>query len=121
MGDIVPREELTRQAMKGVGGIAGGVALLVVRGIIGALSSAPIGLFVIGGIVAVIGLIMTRNRADRKAGLVALAAGGITVLAFAIPGIRGLALGLLLLSGIGLLGAGVYSLVKFLKNLKRQS
>ena len=36
---------------------------------------------------------------------IGLAAGAVTVLAFALPGIRGLALTLLLLSGIGLIGA----------------
>lgn len=117
MSDIVPRDQLTKQAMKGVGGVAGGIALLVVR----AIAAGPIGGFIIGGLVAVVGLIMTKDKVDRKAGLVALAAGAVTVLAFALPGIRGLALTLLLLSGIGLIGAGAWSLVKFFKNLKRQS
>ncbi len=117
MGDVVPRSELTKQGMRGVGGIAGGVALLLIR----ALASGPIGGFIVGGLVAVVGLIMTRDKGDRKAGLVALGAGAATILAFLIPGIRWLPLTLLLVSGIGLLGAGVWSLIKFFRNLKRSS
>jgi hypothetical protein len=117
MGDIVPRDQLTKQAMTGVGGVAGGIALLVVR----ALTGSTVGGLVIGGIAALVGLIMTKDRADRKAGLVALAAGGITVLGLAIPGLRTLAGTLLLISGIGLLGFGGWSLFKFIKNLRRQS
>lgn len=116
MGDIVPRDQLTKQAMTGVGGLAGGVALLVLR----ALTGSTVGGLIIGGIAAIVGLVMARDREDRKAGLVALAAGALTILGLAIPGIRGLASTLMLISGIGLLGFGGWSLFKFLRNLKRQ-
>jgi hypothetical protein len=117
MGDIVSREQLTKQAMKGVGGVAGGVALLVISVLTGSL----IGGLIVGGLVALVGLVMTKDRTDRKAGLVALAAGAITVVGLAVPPIAHLARALLTISGIGLLGAGVWSLIKFFKNLKRQS
>ena len=31
MGDIVPREELSKQGLKGFGGIAGGIGVLVLK------------------------------------------------------------------------------------------
>ena len=117
MGDVVPRNELTKQGMRGVGGVAGGVALLIVS----ALSGSIVGGLVIGGLVALVGLIMTRDKADRKAGLVALGAGALTVVGLAIPPIGGLARILLTISGIGLIGAGVFSLIKFIRNLRRSS
>ena len=117
MGDIVPREELNRQAMKGVGGVAGGVALLVIN----ALSSSLIGGIIVGGLAALIGLIMTKDRADRKAGLVALVAGGATILAVTLPVVRSLTHTVLWVGGIGLIAMGVWSIIKFFRNLRKVS
>jgi hypothetical protein len=117
MGDIVPREEMTKQAMKAVGGVGGGIALLVISAMTGSL----VGGIIVGGLAALVGLIMTRDKADRKGGLVAIAAGGITLAGLLIPPIRHLAQILLTISGVGLIGAGVWSLIRFFRNLKSRS
>ena len=118
MGDIVSRDDLNRQAMKGLGGVAGGAALLVVNAIAGA---GLIGGIIVGGLAAVIGLIMTRDRADRKAGLVALAAGGATLLAVTLPVLKGITSTVLWVGGIGLVAMGVWSIIKFFRNLRKVS
>jgi hypothetical protein len=118
MGDIVPRDQLVKQGMKGLGGVAGGIGLFILKAFTGgAVISLP-GL-IVGGIVAVVGLAIGSSREDRKAGMVVTAAGVLTAVA-SLPLVRGLGSTLLTLGGIGLLGMGIYSLAKFLANLRRR-
>jgi hypothetical protein len=113
MGEIVPRNQVTRSGVKGVGAIAGGVGLLVLSSI----SAIPVIGAVAGGVLAVIGFALTGSKPDRGAGVITAAAGIVTVAAALIPGLRWL----VWLPGIGLLGAGIYSLVKFARGLKTRT
>ena len=117
MGDVVPREELSKQGLKGFGGVAGGVGVLVLKGI---AAAGFLGGLLVGGIVGVAGLALVMSKDDKKAGYVALAAGALTVLAV-IPGLKLVATPLMLVAGIGLLLAGGWSLLKFFRNLKKRN
>jgi len=113
MGEIVPRNQVTRHGVKGVGAIAGGAGLMVLSSI----SSIPVIGAIAGGLLAVVGFALTGSKSDRTAGVVTAVAGVVTVAAALIPGLRWL----IWLPGIGLLGAGVYSLVKFFRGMKSRS
>jgi hypothetical protein len=117
MGDIVSREQLSRQGMKGIGGVAGGLALVLVGGAVGSV----LGSMIIGGLVGLVGLAMLTSKGNRKAGVLAIVIAGVTFLALRVPAIAHLARFLLLVPGIGLIGFGAWSLVKFFKNLKARS
>jgi hypothetical protein len=117
MGDIMSRDQLSRQGMRGLGGVAGGIALVVVGGAIG----STIGSMVVGGLVGLVGLAMLTSKGNRKAGLLAIAIGAVTFLTLQVKPIAGLARFLLTVPGIALIGFGAWSLVKFFKNLKARS
>jgi len=114
---VVSREELVKLGTSAVAYLSGGIFCLIlafgsrfpVLGII--LSAAAL---VIG-----IGSLLSKNREDKKPGLVITAAGvmGI-VIRFGVTTLRpfaGFALGL---GGIGLLAAGIWKGILFLKGLK---
>jgi hypothetical protein len=115
MNEIVPRQTLVSYGTRGVFGVGGGIALLVLGGVAG------IGLIpglAVGGAVTAIGLgTASRSKQERVPGMIAAGAGILTGVA-SLPLVGGLAGGLLSLGGIGLLGAGGYSLYKFFKGLK---
>ena len=115
MGDLVPRKELTKQGVQGVGGVGGGILLLV-------LSAGGIGAAIVGGLIAIAGLAMSRSkdREDRVPGYVVTAAGALGVLSI-IPGLGGVAGTLLTISGIGLLALGGWKLIKFIMNLRKRT
>ena len=115
MGDLVPRKELVKQGMMGIGGIVGGGILLILSGV-----SGPAG-WIIGGLLTLVGLGVSASRDDRPAGVVMLGAGVLTI-ASALPlGIGPTASWLMRLGGIGLIIAGGYSIIKFIINLKKRS
>jgi len=110
MGDLVPRNTLVKQALVGVGGIVGGIALF-------SLGSGPVGL-VLGIAAAAVGLLVTVSKKDRGTGLVLAGAGALALIAnLKIPILGGIAGFLLGAGAISLLVAGGYSLYKFIKNL----
>ncbi len=111
MNEMVPRKALVKYGSQGVGGVVGGVVMLALGGL------NPIASLIVGGSVALIGLVLSRTKDDRTAGLVATAAGIITA-ATAIPFIGGLAGTLLTISGVGLLVAGGISLFKFIRGYR---
>jgi hypothetical protein len=113
MGEIVPRNQITRNGVKGVGAIAGGVGLMVLSSI----SAVPVVGAIAGGIIAVAGFALSGSKSDRTAGLVTATAGIVTVAAALIPGLRWL----IWLPGIGLIGTGVYSLIKFIRGMKTRT
>lgn len=117
MDDLVPRRELTRQAMSGAAGVGGGIALLILRAVAAAgfLPGA-----IVGGIISVAGLVIASSREDRTAGWVTVGAGLATVVG-SIPGIGGAVRWLLPVAGIGLLIMGAVQLVRFLRNLKHRA
>jgi hypothetical protein len=113
MSDIVPRSEVSKSGVKGVGAVVGGTALLVLS----AISQIPVIGVIAGGVLAVVGLSLTTSRSDRTAGAVTAVAGIVTAAAALIPGLRWL----VWLPGIGLLGAGIYMLFKFFRGMKTRT
>jgi len=117
MSDIVPRSQVTKSGVKGVGAIAGGVGLLVLSSLGGFLG------LIAGGVLTVVGLALSGSKSDRTAGVVTAAAGiitGVSALHNFVNFLPNLSW-LMWLPGIGLLGAGVYSLVKFFRGMKSRS
>ena len=126
MNDLVPREKLVRKGMRGLGGLAGGAGLLVLRLFTGgALIHLPLGLtislsgLIAGGVVTLIGLSIGASREDRKAGM-AVAAAGLLTLAASLPLVRGIGSWLMGLGAAGLLAFGAVNLLGFLGQLRRR-
>ena len=117
MGDLVPRQELVKQGVKGVAGVGGGIGLLILNGI---ASAGFLPGLIVGGLVTVAGMVIGSSKEDRRAGLITVAAGVLTVIA-SLPFIGGIAGWLLPVAGIGLIVAGGYSLFKFWRNLRKRS
>ena len=116
MGEIVSRNELSNQLLKGVGGIGAGIALLILLPWVAGLPG-----LIAGGILTLAGLVVRASQTQRKAGAVALGAGiitgvaaGILMIAEKIPLIREL----FWIAPIGLIIAGGFSIYKFFKNMK---
>lgn len=115
MNDLVPRNKLVKFGTQGTIGIAGAVAVFILSG----LSSTPIGL-VIGAVLAFVGIGVSRSKEDRLFGIMTAIAGGLTFTASTgIVLLSGLAKGLLLFSGVGLLAAGAFGLIKFFSGMKK--
>ncbi|MFA6508264.1 MAG: hypothetical protein WCT14_19330 [Treponemataceae bacterium] len=121
MNDVVPSRTLTKYGVAAVGGIAGGVGLMVLN----FLTGFPIIGLIAGGVVALVGLGAMASPAaeDKRAGGIATAAGGLTVLShFSFLGpIAGIAGSLVSVGIIGLLGMGAWNAYKFVKGLKSRA
>ncbi|MFO8063235.1 MAG: hypothetical protein ACQETQ_11360 [Spirochaetota bacterium] len=118
MNPLVPRETLVRQGMTGIGSTAAGLGLLLLRGLtqFGAGFSIP-GL-VVGGVLAVTGMkVSTGKKADRVGGLVMTGSGVLTAIA-SLPVVGTLGSGLMWLGGVGLLGAGVFNVFRFIRGVR---
>lgn len=119
MGEIVSRNELSNQLMKGVGGIGAGIALLILLPVI----TGPVGI-IAGGVLMLAGLVLSASKTQRKAGAVSLGAGIITLataLALHIPVIGPILRVAGWIAGFGLIAAGGFSLFKFFKNMKSRT
>ena len=118
MNDVVPTRTLAKQGVAAVGGIAGGIGLWVLSG----LAHIPVIGLVAGGIVTIIGLgaLSSHEAEDKRGGLIATAAGGLTILSN-IPFFAGLAGGLMGIAIFGLLGTGAWNAYKFIKGLKSRA
>jgi hypothetical protein len=110
MGELVPRKELVKQAMYGIGGVGGGIILLA----LGGLTFWP-GV-IIGGLIGIVGLAISASKKDRGAGLVVAGAGLVYALS-RIPFLKFIAGPLFWIGGIGLIAVGAYQAYKFIKNL----
>ena len=118
MNDIVPRSQVTKHGLKGIGAIAGGAGLLVLS----SLSALPLLGLIAGGALAVVGLSLTRTKSDRTAGIVTTAAGIVTGVSSLLNVLHLPTLSWLMwIPGIALLGAGIFSLVKFFRGMKSRS
>jgi hypothetical protein len=115
MGDLVPRSELVKQGWRGFGGVAGGIVLLVLRGIAG-IGFWP-GLLA-GAFLILLGLGIGSARGDRLPGALTIAVGAATLIG-SIPGFSGVRW-LMSVAGISLIAAGAWSLVKFFINLRKR-
>ena len=108
--EIVPTKALVKQGTTGVGGVAGGAALLLLGSLGGPWA------WIVGGAVALAGAgIAAASKDDRIAGGVVAGAGVLTILSGIGLGIGG---GLLTLGGIGLIAVGGIGLYKFFKGLR---
>jgi hypothetical protein len=121
MGDIVPRNQLVKQGVQGIAGVGGGIGLLILRAIAaigeGAFSVAGL---IVGGVVTVAGFVIMSSPEDRRAGVITIGAGALT-LAASLPLIGGIANAFMWIGGFGLIVAGAVSLFRFLRNLRRRS
>jgi TRAP-type C4-dicarboxylate transport system permease small subunit len=114
MSDLMKKETRGKLAL-GAGGIAGGVGILVVSGIVA--SSWPVAL-VVGGLVLWGSWKLFQKPHSALVGMVGLAA-GILVAATAVPLVGHLASLLLTLSGVGLAAGGVWAIVQVFKARRR--
>jgi hypothetical protein len=115
-GKYTPTNVLAKQGMTAIGGIAGGAVLMIMRVLppfMGIIAGVIVGVVGIGGI-------MSKDPDDRKPGILAAAAGALSILA-RIGIIRPLAGTLLGISSLGLLALGVWNGVKFIRGLKGRS
>jgi hypothetical protein len=112
MSDIVPRGQLTKQAMMGIGAAGGGITLIALAGH---------GLFSIiaGAILGIAGFALSGGKSERTAGIVTAIVGAATLVTgiFHLP----LLLWLMRAGGIVLLGGGAVLLYRFFKGLKTRS
>ena len=111
MSEIVPRSEVSRQGVRGVGALIGGAALLLLSAL------HPIGAFIIGGVLAVGGFALTGSKSDRTLGFIAAGAGIVTIVSQLIHPLHLI----FVIPGIGLLAVGVVSLVRFFGNLRKRT
>jgi hypothetical protein len=114
MGEIVPRSEMTKSLMNGVGGVGAGVGLLIVAGLV----NSPV-IWVAAGVCGVIGIGMVISKKQKKAGVVMLGAAAVVGGAGLITALLGAVVPWLVpIAGIGLIALGGYSIFKFFANLK---
>jgi hypothetical protein len=115
MSDIEPRSQVSKNGMKGVGALAGGVGLVVLSAL------GPLLGLIAGGVLTVVGLSLSGSKSDRTAGIVTAGAGivtaGIAVLSFLGAHLNGL----LAIPGVVLIGAGIWSLIKFFRGVRSRS
>ncbi len=112
MDDLIPRDRLIKDGLKGFGAVGGGMGILILR----ALSSNLIVGLIAAGLVAVVGVIIGSSKEDRTAGLITLGVAAVTVVAAIIPGLRWL----MRISGWGLILAGGITLFRFFRNLRKR-
>lgn len=111
MSDLMKRETRGKMAI-GAGGVAGGLAVLTVGGIVA--GSWPLAL-VVGGLVLWGSWKLFQKPNSALVGMVGLAA-GVLVTATAIPLVGGLASLLLTLSGVGLVAGGAWAIYQAVKS-----
>lgn len=115
-GEYIPTNVLAKQGVAAIGSLIGGVGLLIV----GALP--PVAGIIAGAVVGAVGIgaVLSRDPDDRKPGIMAAAAGGLTILS-KIGIVRPLAGTLLSIGAIGLLAMGIWNGIKFLRGLKNRA
>ena len=113
MSDIVPRSQMTKQGVKGISAVGGGIALLVLA------STSWFGI-IAGAALTVIGVAIGRSKSDRVAGIVTTVVGVASLLtgllARSVPALKFLMWG----PGIILIAGGIWSLVRFFQNLRKR-
>jgi len=114
---IVPRDVLVKQGISAVTYLAGGAFLLIMT--VGARFSLLGIILSLAAMVLGIGALLSRDREDKKPGLI-LAIAGILGMAirFRIPLLQSVAGTVLGIGAIGLFAAGILKGIKFLQGLK---
>jgi hypothetical protein len=117
----VPARTLEKLGLKAVANLAGGLLFLV----LGVLSARiPIAGFILGGLSGLFGIftLFSKDKEDRKAGLVLTAGGVLAVLSRAGASFfRPIAGSLLSIGAFGLIALGIWNGIKFLTGLKSRA
>jgi len=126
MNEIEKRDEipsaskLSKIGIAAIGYSAGGIFLFLLN-----IAAKLRGLgLVVGGVVCVVGIasLLSKDPADRKAGIVITAAGALAVLSRTnIPAITAVSSTLLSIGAVGLLVLGIWNGIKFFVGLKKRS
>lgn len=118
MSDNYPVDaaEVKKQGMRGVISTGAGLGLILFNSML----RIPVLGWILGGAMVVLGIMgfLGRNRTDKNTGKVLMGAGILGLASIFFKGFSGLILGA---SGIGLVGYGIFNLVKFAKGLKSRS
>ena len=110
MSDIVPRSEITKNGVKAVGAIAGGVTLLV-------LAAVPLFAIIAGSVLVVAGLALSSSKSDRAVGIVTVVVGAASL----VTGIFHGTSWIMQIAGILLIGTGIYAVWKFFRGMKTRT
>ncbi len=112
----VDADEVRKNGMRGVIATGGGIGLILFN----SLLHLPVVGWVLGGALVVLGVmgLVGRNRTDKTSGAVLLGAGVLGLASFLLKGFTGFILGI---GSLGLVGYGVYNLIKFARGLKSRS
>lgn len=117
-GGAPSREVLVKQATQGGFAIAGGIALLIFKGIV----AIPYFGVIVGAAMLISGLVLrSKGSSGDKFTSVALIGLGAVAVATVVPVLGGLASGLMWLSGLGLIGVGIWKLIQYSRGMKGRS
>ena len=114
---VVPRDVLVKQGMSAIGYLASGLLLVLVTagskmGILGIVLSGAVLIFGIGALVS-------RDREDKKPGLILTAAGVMgLIMRFGIPVLKPFAATILGIGAVAMFAMGIWKGIKFLIGLK---
>jgi hypothetical protein len=129
MNDLTPKttQEVRRFGMVGVGAGISGLGLLILNGFSGGWGGLVVGALVALGGFGIMGSKGSSDPKDKRLGGLVTAAGVVTAGASLLSILHFLgplaALGQFVLwgSGIGLLGLGIWNIIKFVKGLKSRA
>ena len=118
MGDNYPVDatEVRKRGVQGVISTGAGIGLMLVNSL---LHLPVIGWILSGGLVilGIMGLV-GKEKNDKVTGTALMVAGGLGLASIILPGLASFLLGV---GGLGLVGFGIYSLVKFAQGMKSRS
>ena len=114
---ITPRDVLVKLGTSAIAHLAGGALFFVMA--MGVRFRIPGIILSIGALVLGGGALLSKDREDKKPGLIITAAGVLgMVIQFGIPILRPLAVFALGLGAIGLIASGIWKGIKYLRGLK---
>ena len=118
MGDYYPADanDVRRNGMRGVISSGAGVAMLLFN----TLLHLPVVGWILGGGLIALGImgLIGKARTDKTTGMLLIGAGALGIGSFLLKGLTSFFLGA---AGIGLIGYGIFNLVKFVKGLKSRA
>ena len=126
MNDIEKRDEipsastLSKLGITAIGYSAGGIFLFILQ----VVSRFRVFGLIAGAVVCLLGIgsLLSKDPADRKAGVIITAAGVLAILSKSgIPGITQVTGTLLAIGAVGLLALGIWNGIKFFIGLKKRS
>jgi len=114
---ITPRDVLVKLGTSAIAHLAGGALFFVMA--MGVRFRIPGIILSIGALVLGGGALLSKDREDKKPGLIITAAGVLgMVIQFGIPILRPLAVFALGLGAIGLIASGIWKGIQYLRGLK---